>query len=201
MSRRGREYRHLIHRGLSPLYAVRGGHCVCLKPGGEMSDRDEWRQFYNQGREGACVGFGWSRCRSLLNGQEYAARWHWDRAKERDQWPQTNPGDNNGTSVRSGGDVLAATGHAVWSESDADDEWQERESYTPDESQGISVFRWAQSVDDVHAVLGNPRADELGAVPILNSWGEDYPARVWMPDDVFDRLMREDGEVAIPTDR
>ena len=101
----------------------------------------------------------------------------------------------------SGGDVLAATVHVVWSESDADDEWQERESYTPDESQGISVFRWAQSVDDVHAVLGNPRADELGAVPILNSWGADYPARVWMPDDVFDRLMREDGEVAIPTDR
>jgi hypothetical protein len=89
----------------------------------------------------------------------------------------------------------------VWSEADADDEWQERESYTPDESQGVSVFRWAQSVDDVHAVLGNPRADELGALPILNSWGEDYPARVWMPDDVFERLMREDGEVAIPTDR
>jgi hypothetical protein len=187
--------------GADSLTQVRGGHCVCLEPGGEMTDRDEWRKFYNQGREGACVGFGWSRCMSLLNSQEYAARWLWDRAKESDQWPQTNPGDNNGTSVRSGGDVLVGKGHVVWSESDADDEWQERESYTPDGSQGISVFRWAQSVDDVHAVLGNPRADELGALPILNSWGEDYPARVWMPDDVFERLMREDGEVAIPTDR
>ena len=187
--------------GADSLTQVRGGHCVCLEPGGEMSDRDEWRTFYNQGREGACVGFGWSRGMSLLNGQEYAARWLWDRAKEGDQWPQTNPGDNNGTSVRSGGDVLVGRGHVVWSESDADDEWQEREGYTPDQSQGISVFRWAQSVDDVHAVLGNPRADERGAVPILNSWGEDYPARVWMPDDVFERLMREDGEVAIPTDR
>jgi len=187
--------------GADLLTRVRGGHCVCLEPGGDMSDREEWRTFYNQGREGACVGFGWSRGMSLLNGQEYAAKWLWDRAKERDEWPETNPGDDNGTSVRSAGDALVGLGHVVWSESDADDEWQEREGYTPDENQGISVFRWAQSVDEVHAVLGNARADELGAVPLLNSWGEDYPERIWMPDDVFERLMREEGEVAIPTDR
>jgi hypothetical protein len=63
------------------------------------------------------------------------------------------------------------------------------------------VFRWARSVEDVHRVLGNPRADELGAVPILNSWGETYPHRVWLPDDVLERLIQEDGEIAVPTDR
>jgi hypothetical protein len=56
-------------------------------------------------------------------------------------------------------------------------------------------------VVEVHSVLGNDRADELAAVPFLNSWGRDYPHRTWMPDEVLERLMEEQGEVAIPTDR
>jgi hypothetical protein len=103
--------------------------------------------------------------------------------------------------VRAAGDVLVGKGHVVWSEEDADDDATERAGYQPEASQGISAFRWAQSIDEVHGVLTNERADELGAVPILNSWGDGYPERVWMPDDVLDRLMKEDGEVAIPTDR
>jgi hypothetical protein len=170
-----------------------------------MTDRDEWRTFYDQGKEGACVGFGWSRCMSILNSkedtQEYAARWLWDRAKERDQWPETNPGDNNGTSVRSAAEILVAAGHVPWAEDYADDEHAERTGYQPDAAQGLTAFRWAQAVDEVHGVLANEKADELSAVPILNSWGEGYPARVWMPDDVLDRLMKEEGEIAIPTDR
>ncbi|HYZ08354.1 MAG TPA: hypothetical protein VE709_07135, partial [Pseudonocardiaceae bacterium] len=35
----------------------------------------------------------------------------------------------------------------------------------------------------------------------LNSWGRNYPHRTWMPDEVLDRLMQEEGEIAIPTDR
>jgi hypothetical protein len=69
--------------------------------------------------------------------------------------------------------------------------------YQPVLQDGIKAFRWAKSVDDVHAVLANPAADEIGAVPLLNSWGTGYPRRVWMPDDVLDRLMQEDGEIAI----
>jgi hypothetical protein len=191
--------------GADSLTRVRGGHCVCLEPGGEMTDREEWRTFYDQGREGACVGFGWSRCMSILNTkedtQEYAARWLWDRAKEKDQWPETNPGDNNGTSVRSAAEVLVAAGHVPWAEDFADDEYTERAGYQADAAQGLTAFRWAQAVEEVHEVLANEKADELGAVPILNSWGEGYPARVWMPDDVLDRLMKEEGEIAIPTDR
>ena len=186
--------------GADSLTQIRGGHCVCLEPGGE-SDPDEWWSFYNQGAEGACVGFGWSRCMSILNGSEYAARWLWDRAKEGDQWPETNPGDNNGTSVRSAAEVLVAAGHVVWKDEYGDDEYTERDDYQADTSQGLSAFRWAESVDDVHLVLANDRADELSAVPILNSWGEGYPARVWMPDDVLGRLMEEEAEVSIPTDR
>src|ERR671915_371695 len=95
--------------GADSLTQVRGGHCVCLEPGGEP-DSDDWYDFYNQGSEGACVGFGWSRCMSILNKELYGARWLWDRSKEIDEWPETNPGDNDGTSVRAAGNVLAKTG-------------------------------------------------------------------------------------------
>lgn len=193
---------HFVARsGPDALTTIEGGHCVCLEPGGEP-DTEEWWDFYDQGREGACVGFGWSRCMTIINqGKIYAPRWLWDRSKQIDQWPETNPGDNNGTSVRSAGDVLEDTGHVSWDESYGDDDHTEREGYTPDHDEGIQRFRWARSVDEVHSVLGNDRADELGAVPILNSWGRSYPHRTWMPDEVLDRLMAEDGEIAIPTDR
>ncbi len=186
--------------GAGSLTQIRGGHCVCLEPGGEP-DPEAWWEFYDQGAEGACVGFGWSRCMSILNKELYAARWLWDRAKASDEWPDTNPGDDNGTSVRAAGDVLRRSGHVDWKNEYAGDDYTEREHYTPEFIDGITRFRWARSVEDVHAVLGNDKADQLGAVPFLNSWGRDYPHRTWMPDDILDRLMREEGEVAIPTDR
>lgn len=187
--------------GTSSLTQIQGGHCVCLEPGGEP-DTEEWWHFYDQGREGACVGFGWSRCMTILNkGELYTARWLWDRAKERDRWDETNPGDNNGTSVRSGGDVLRDLGHVAWQDDHGDDDHTERGAYAADTADGIQRFRWATSVDDVHHVLGNERADELGAVPFLNSWGAGYPHRTWLPDEVLERLMNEGGEVAVPTDR
>ncbi|HEY7595791.1 MAG TPA: hypothetical protein VH969_21770 [Actinophytocola sp.] len=191
----------IVRGGARSLTTVRGGHCVCLEPGGEP-DRVAWQEFYDQGKEGACVGFGWSRCMTILNdGQRYAARWLWDRAKDTDEWPETNPGDNDGTSVRAAGEVLVKSGHVDWRDSYANDDHVARASYKADVADGIRVFRWARSVEQVHHALGNPRADKLGAVPILNSWGEGYPHRVWLPDDVLERLIEEDGEIAIPTDR
>jgi hypothetical protein len=56
-------------------------------------------------------------------------------------------------------------------------------------------------VDEVHAALKNPTADKLGAVPLLNSWGSFYPHQVWVPDAVIQRLLDEDGECGVPTDR
>lgn len=190
----------IAKRGAKSLTRIRGGHCVCLEPG-EAVLHEDWRMFYDQGREGACVGFGWSRCMSIYNNQLYAARWLWDQAKIKDEWPETNPGDDNGTSVRAAAEVLLAAGHVPWKDDYADDTVTQREAYAPDPNAGIQAFRWATDVDDVHAVLGNPRADELGAVPILNSWGAGYPYRVYLPDDVLARLIREEGEIAVPTDR
>ena len=152
-------------------------------------DTNGWYAFYNQQVEGACVGFAWSRVMSLLNRHRYDAAWLYDTARQQDEWP----GDENpGTSVRAAGDVLATVGHR---------RVRGTRSELPQVEEGISVYRWATSVDDIHAVLGDSEADRLGAIPLLNSWGAKYPRRVWLPDETLDRLLREDGEAAIPTDR
>jgi hypothetical protein len=71
---------------------------------------------------------------------------------------------------------------------------------TTSRTKGILSFRWAQSVDEIHGVLDSEKADELGAVPILNSsWAATPIPDTGCPDDVLDRLMGVG--VAIPTDR
>lgn len=174
--------------GRCALGPRRGGHAICAEMG-TATDTSAWYRFYDQRREGACVGFAWSRAISLLNRRRYDAAWLYRQAQLGDEWPGEAYA---GTSLRAAGDVLASLGH--------------RRVYgghtLPERvDEGISVYRWATSVDEVHAALGNAKADRLGAVPLLNSWGRDYPQRVWLPDETLDRLLREDGEAAIPTDR
>jgi hypothetical protein len=93
--------------------------------------------------------------------------------------------------VPSGWSILSQSGPVDWSDDNADDDASARAGYQPESIDGIKRFRWARSVDHVHRVLGNDRADELGAVPFLNSWGRGYPHRTWLPDDVLERLMQE----------
>jgi hypothetical protein len=168
--------------------AVRGGHAICAELGGG-GDSDGWHGFYDQQVEGACVGFAWSRAMSLLNRSRYDAVWLYETAQQRDEWP----GDHNpGTSLRAAADVLATLGHRRRRGARSEPERPE---------DGISVYRWAGSVDEVHAALGDAEADRIGAIPLLNSWGSRYPRRVWLPDELLERLLHEDGEAAIPTDR
>lgn len=178
--------------------SIRGGHCFCLKPG-QLSDTLAWWNFYDQGEEGACVGFGNSRMMTLLNRIRYDAFWLWDWGKMGDEWADTNPGDDNGTSVHAGADVLLNRGHvrfkARWTD------FVKRDAQLPDPRQGLSAIRWATTVDEVRAVLQSPLNDQLQAVPFLNSWGRYYPHITWMPYVALERLIEEDGEVGIPTDR
>jgi hypothetical protein len=167
------------------LTRVRGGHCVCLLPA-KVSDSAGWWKFYDQGSEGACVGFGCSRAMSLLNRRRYDARWLYRQAQLVDEWSDTPP--EEGTSVRAGLDVLRGQGLPrvrglrVWE---------------PDVREGIAANRWATDIDDVLATLGRPGADE---VPWANSWGLGYPRAVWVPTEVLERLLREDGEFGVLTD-
>lgn len=167
------------------LSKVRGGHCVCLKPRG-TADPDPWWDFYNQGQEGACVGFGSSRMMSQLNRKTYDGFWLYNEAKKVDEWPGE---DYDGTSVRAALDILRKVGHCV---KDVNG------TAAAVLGEGISANRWARSVDDVLSVLGY---DGLDYVDVLNSWGRGYPHLTRMPATVLERLWKEDGEVGIVTDR
>src|SRR3954466_3719455 len=157
------------------LGSIRGGHCVCLEPGaGNERDTSGWYWFYDQGREGACVGFGCSRMMSLLNRKRYDARWLWDRAKENDEWGDTNPGDDTGTSVRAACSILRSAGHVNWNKKYAGRDHVQRAKEKPKSDEGVMRYRWARTADEVHDVIKSPAADRMGAVRILNSWGRDY---------------------------
>ena len=194
-----------------------------------------YRVQYDQQREGACVGFSSSWMMSILNRRFYDARWLWNRAKEVDEWPETNPGDNNGTSVRAAMDILRTEGH--------------RRIYNGSTepvslAEGIAENRWAAKVDEIrtsiasgtpavlgvnwytnfdspvqrgsdgywigegllgsvrggHAICVFGASDRRQAVRLVNSWGERYPL-IWMPYAVLQRLIDEDGEATLATDR
>lgn len=185
--------------GEGSLGRVRGGHCVCLKPYGVV-DNYSWWKFYNQGDEGACVGFGCTRMMTLLNRKRYNPWWLWDMAKPVDQWPDTNPGDSNGTSVSAACDILRNLGHVPWVTGYP---WpglfSDRDKLAASLPEGISTNRWATRADQVVAALGYP--PDQTHVLVLNSWGTSYPHGVWLPVETLDRLISEEGEAALVTDR
>jgi hypothetical protein len=155
-----------------------------------------WYRLMDQGAEGACVGFGATRAMMLLNRRRYEARWLYKEAQRIDEWPGEN---YEGTSVRAAMDVLRDVGHRRVYRGHVSD---------PTPTEGIAANRWATTVDEALTVLNSPYYTRIGLVPILNSWGElrdngrkGYPHTVWMPLDTLQRLLNEDGECTLVTDR
>ena len=121
-----------------------------------------WHWTHDQGAEGACVGFGSSMLMSILNLAQrraagikpYTVRydpwWLWDRSKEIDYWPDTNPGDDNGTSVSASMDVLRDRGHVLEPKTTTQDRVL---NATPDLSHGIATNRWATTTDEMRTAL------------------------------------------------
>lgn len=196
------------------------------------------RDFYDQGAEGACVGFGSSQMMSILNRRRYDARWLWNQAKLVDEWPDTNPGDDEGTSVRAAMDVLRAAGHVrvlrghdepvALGEGIQENRWAtEVDEVRTAISKGVPVtigVNWYEAFDapgpyksasdffvGVNGELGRIRgghcvcvfaaSDRRQAVGFANNWGRFYPRKTWMPYHVLERLLTEDGEAAVVTDR
>ncbi len=123
-----------------------------------------WHGTHDQGSEGACVGFGSTMMMAILNTEQrrvnserpYTVRydpwWLWDRAKEIDEWDDTNPGDDNGTSVRASCEVIRTLGlpryEKVWKLlAHNSREWK------PDANEGIAVYRWATQIDEMRACI------------------------------------------------
>jgi hypothetical protein len=166
----------------SNLGSIRGGHAICDK----MSDYTSWWDYYNQGNTGECVGYSSSRMMTLLNRAKYDAPWLYFNAEDNAGQPRD---PFSGTFVRSAGNVLVAKGHKT------------PRASQPALKNGISAFRWATHITEIIDVLDSPNQELEGAVRLLNSWGRDYPHVVRMPYTLIERLLNEDGECMVITDR
>jgi hypothetical protein len=224
----------------------------------KLPDLRRYFGYYDQGKEGACVGFGTSWAMTILNRALYAARHFYLHVQTVDPFDDTPPGE--GTTVAAAMDVLRKVGHwrLVY-----DRKTRQHVITGPLEAEGIAANKWATSVDEVRAsaaagtptiigvnwyenfdrpvwdaglqrwIIGrDPRnlgrirgghcvcmygaLDKHSLVPGINNWGapfvqgdpttdnlqlvSGYP-RFAMPYETLDRLLREDGEVTVLTDR
>ncbi len=165
---------------------VRGGHCICVEPA-SPSDRTSWHTFYDQGEEGACEGFGHSRAMSLLTGRTYNGFWLYDDARRKEG--TYNEGDvgatNRGTcaALKSWGDHYQDGEHCVRTK------WATNVPGT-----GIKSYRWATHTNEVLQALSLTNVNE---VALLNSWGTEYPQRVYLSTSNLQRLLTEEGEASI----
>lgn len=178
------------------LGRIRGGHAYAGKPDG-VRDYHGWWDYYDQGTEGACVGTAASRAMTWTDRVRFDWHWLYREAQLVDSWAETPP--EEGTSVRAAIDILRTKGHRrTWS----------THTYDTDPKHGVSVNRWAQSMEDVYAVLKSPRLEAQGVVAFANSWGRlrdggrrGYPKLVYMPAEVMARLLNEYGEATMFTPR
>lgn len=174
----------------------------------------------DQGREGACVGFGWAHelaarpwpIPGITNSEAFGI-YYW--ARQHDEWPGEN---YDGTSVLAGAKAVT--------------EWLPY----------VKEYRWAFGLDDVrrtigyrgpvvlglnwyegmfepqpdgriqptgglmggHCILAYSVSEHLRIVRLWNSWGPDWwqgGAWCYLTFDDLDRLLHEQGEACIPVTR
>jgi hypothetical protein len=173
------------------LGSVRGGHCFCLVPMGQVvHDTTARWKFYNQGEEGACEGFGHARAQTILRNKLFDAFWLYDQARAYEH----NTGE--GSTNRSTCAVLKASGLRQQTTTTVCQRGVGDGPVT--KAFGISAYRWATTAEEVCRALSRLNAH---AVPFENSWGQDYPKETWMPVATLERLLKEEGEADCVTPR
>jgi len=180
------------------LGSIRGGHCFCFEPMGAVKlDRRAAQVFYNQAREGACVGAGNSRAVTIHKAQASGGEtaffdlfWLYDEARRLEG---TYP-SGEGSTVHAGAQVLLSKGHRQQTGQQVCT--RDVGDASPSLIDGIRAIRWATTLEQVLAALGRPGAQ---AIPFENSWGLAYPSVVWMPVATFARLLAEGGEAGVYT--
>jgi hypothetical protein len=125
----------------------------------------QYAPFYDQGQEGACVGFSETWAMSIRNRKRYDPRKLYHEAQLIDEWAETPP--EEGTSVRAGFEVLRTRGH-----------WRIYDDVTrPVElDEGIASYKWARSTADIRAAIaaGNP-------VVLGVNWYQEFGNPLEMP--------------------
>jgi hypothetical protein len=111
----------------------------------------QYAEEYDQGQDGACVGYSQSWMMSVLNRKRYDAFRLYVAAQGIDEWPDTPP--QGGTSLRAGFDVLRTVGH-----------WQVYAGHTraPRLVDGIDSNKWARSVDEIRTSIAAGLPVNLG---------------------------------------
>lgn len=102
----------------------------------------QYREAYDQGVEGACVGFSQSWGQSILNRKLYDALTLYHEAQKIDEWPETPP--EGGTSLKAGFDVLRTVGH--W-------RFYGGKVRACGLAEGILENKWATTVDEIRACI------------------------------------------------
>lgn len=111
----------------------------------------QYRDEYDQGQEGACVGYSQSWLMSILNRRLYDAFRLYATAQGLDEYPDTPPA--GGTSLRAGFDVLRTIGH-----------WRiyAGQSRAPQLVEGIVENRWIRTVQEARLALHGGMPLNLG---------------------------------------
>jgi len=129
-----------------------------------------WHWTHDQGYEGSCVGHGVAFERAITNSTQnkvllrvrpFNRRYDpldiWNEAKKVDEWADTNPGDDNGTSVRAAYDVMRRLGprrvklNAISISTDGHPIVKNPEARDPKE--GVATNRWGRNSDDIRTAI------------------------------------------------
>jgi hypothetical protein len=134
-----------------------------------------------------CVGFGCAMMMAIRNKIQkisvkdnsltrYNPWLLWNEAKIVDQWPETNPGDNQGTSVRAGCQIMKSKGLVNWTVGISNKRLTQGQWRIEN---GISAYRWAASVDEVRTAIYNKIPCAIGVnwysafdTPQQTKWGQ-----------------------------
>jgi len=115
-----------------------------------------------------------------------------------DFWPDTNPGDDNGTSVRAGYDVARQQGLSRVKTMQLDAGARIPRAVDPqpvDLAEGVEVTRWATSVDEMRTALAQGTPVTIGV-----TWYSNFDNPIEVPDK-FGKTMWWIGQGSLGTVR
>lgn len=181
-----------------------GGHCFAFKARG-ASDLKDWWIYYDQDDQafparvgspvkwkgGGCTGWGVARMMSGINRVRYDPTSLYPLDQEYDEWAETYPdGSEEGSSVNAS--LYCARNFGL-------SRVVRGRRRDPDPAEGIAAYRWIRSLADWKQSTGYQDLDYSDGT---NNWGMNgYPHLVRWPDETMEMLWREDGEIAVVTDR